>query len=549
MELRNLKLATKQTIGFGLILVIMAGVNIFSISRMAELKTEIDEVSTNWLPRVIAISEINLNTSDLRSNQLQHAYATDQAIKREQANKMITLIDNINENRDTYEQLRTHSEKRKLYSDEARKLYAEFDRKWEAYQDLSFIFFKLSRDNESQRAVELLNGESREVFNDFSTDLVELVSVDKKDAYNASRRAEITFKATRDVTIILLIVTILLSVLIASVLVRLITVPVQQLERAAKSVTEGDLEVRLDALKKDEIGSLAQSFNQMTIALGDAKERTRREARLRAEAAELKIKTKEAEAKALKMENERKTHELEEARKLQLSMLPKRLPELQDLDIAVYMKTATEVGGDYYDFHLAEDGTLTVAIGDATGHGMQAGTMVASVKSLFRALGGDSDISRFFNKSSSILNQMSMGNLYMSMMMVRINNSKMMVSSAGMPPILIYRNESQTIEEIVIKGMPLGTHFAFPYKKRETSLAPGDTVLLMSDGFPELFNNKDEMLDYDRVKEIFKEAGERTADEIVEHLAESGKKWRHGRPQDDDITFVVLKVKHDRELW
>jgi len=70
----------------------------------------------------------------------------------------------------------------------------------------------------------------------------------------------------------------------------------------------------------------------------------------------------------------------------------------------------------------------------------------------------------------------------------------------------------------------------------------------MSDGFPELFNDKDEMLDYPRVKEIFKEAADSSADEIVAHLFEAGEKWSNGRPQDDDITFVVLKVKHNRDL-
>jgi ligand-binding sensor domain-containing protein len=93
---------------------------------------------------------------------------------------------------------------------------------------------------------------------------------------------------------------------------------------------------------------------------------------------------KERESKKfLQLENDRKTKELEEARQLQLSMLPKELPKLPHLDIAVYMKTATEVGGDYYDFHLHIDGTLTVILGDATGHGMMSGMMVSIMKSLF----------------------------------------------------------------------------------------------------------------------------------------------------------------------
>ncbi len=88
----------------------------------------------------------------------------------------------------------------------------------------------------------------------------------------------------------------------------------------------------------------------------------------------------------LEAENEQRAKELEEARQLQLSMLPKNVPQLPDLEIAAYMKTATEVGGDYYDFHVADDGTLTIAIGDATGHGLKAGTVVTATKSLFHEL-------------------------------------------------------------------------------------------------------------------------------------------------------------------
>jgi len=93
-------------------------------------------------------------------------------------------------------------------------------------------------------------------------------------------------------------------------------------------------------------------------------------------------KQAEAQNKIIQAENERKTKELDEARQLQLSMLPKELPNLPNLDIAVYMQTATEVGGDYYDFQVGLDGTLTTIIGDATGHGMKAGTVVTITKRL-----------------------------------------------------------------------------------------------------------------------------------------------------------------------
>jgi serine phosphatase RsbU (regulator of sigma subunit) len=126
--------------------------------------------------------------------------------------------------------------------------------------------------------------------------------------------------------------------------------------------------------------------------------------RQRIQEAELRAIAAEAQSKAMEAENEReKTKELEEARQLQLSMLPKDLPQLPHLDIAVYMKTATEVGGDYYDFHIGLDGTLTVVLGDATGHGMKAGTMVTTTKSLFNVLAPNPNIVDTFHEMTRCL--------------------------------------------------------------------------------------------------------------------------------------------------
>jgi len=108
----------------------------------------------------------------------------------------------------------------------------------------------------------------------------------------------------------------------------------------------------------------------------------------------------------LQAENDRRSQELEEARQLQLSMLPASVPVLPGLEIAAYMKPATEVGGDYYDFHVDGDGALTIAVGDATGHGVRAGTMVAATKSLFNVLAGDEDLVGTLRKISLALRDM-----------------------------------------------------------------------------------------------------------------------------------------------
>lgn len=256
---------------------------------------------------------------------------------------------------------------------------------------------------------------------------------------------------------------------------------------------------------------------------------------------ERKAREEEIARKLLQADNDRKTKELEEARKLQLSMLPDKIPNVSGLDISVYMKPATEVGGDYYDFKY-NNGSLLIAIGDATGHGMRAGTMVATIKGLFTAENFNSDIVSFLNKSNTVIRDMNLGNLFMAMLIAKIDGNKVTLSSAGMPPALIYRSKDKTVEEFRLQALPLGGTDDFKYSQKNTSIEPGDTLLLMSDGFPELFNAQKEILDYDRAKEIFGSVAEFSPHRIVNKLCQEADTWQGGAHQEDDITFVVVKV-------
>jgi serine phosphatase RsbU (regulator of sigma subunit)/ligand-binding sensor domain-containing protein len=259
--------------------------------------------------------------------------------------------------------------------------------------------------------------------------------------------------------------------------------------------------------------------------------------------AELRAQTAEAQSRAIQAENERKTHELEEARKLQLSMLPKELPKVSSLDIAVHMQTATEVGGDYYDFYKDGNDSLTIVVGDATGHGLKAGTMVSVIKGLFISSAADTDTKTFFEKCTQTIKQLHLGNLYMALSFVKIENNELFASCAGMPPIYIYRNESKKVEPIVLKGMPLGAFDNFEYKDIKVKLNKGDSILLFSDGLAELFNDKKEMYDYERVKATFERVGHNNAQQIIDDLVDEVDEWRNGNSPNDDVTFVVLKMK------
>ncbi len=259
--------------------------------------------------------------------------------------------------------------------------------------------------------------------------------------------------------------------------------------------------------------------------------------------AELRAQAAEAQARAVQAENERQSMELEEARRMQLSMLPKRLPQVPGLDIAVHMETATEVGGDFYDFRLASDGLLTAVIGDATGHGLKAGTMVSVLKGLFLAYGANGKVNDFFEICTRTIRQMHLGNLYMALTLVKIKDAQINISSAGMPPIYLFRRATGEVEEITLKGMPLGAFVDYPYQQTQKTLEDGDSLLLLSDGLVEIFNDQNEMFDYPRVKTAFEKIGHLEAEGIIQQLKNTVKEWRNGRDLFDDITFVVLKKK------
>jgi len=261
-----------------------------------------------------------------------------------------------------------------------------------------------------------------------------------------------------------------------------------------------------------------------------------REAELRAQAAE-------ADARALQIEHERKTHELEEARNLQLSLLPAKLPELPNLEIAVYMKTATEVGGDYYDFNISVDGTLNIALGDATGHGMRAGTMVTLMKGLFSADSGKMDIDDFFRQSSDTIKDLQFGRVMMALTRIKIKENRMLFSSAGMPPAYVYRPSTLKVDELSLSGMPLGAMKEFDYKVIQEDLEKGDTMLLLSDGLPELKNPNGETFDYPRVEKIFRDVADETPQTIIDRLVDAGEIWRKDTLPDDDVTLMVIKAR------
>ena len=101
------------------------------------------------------------------------------------------------------------------------------------------------------------------------------------------------------------------------------------------------------------------------------------------------------------------------------------------------------------------------------------------------------------------------------------------------------------IEEILLKGMPLGAMKNFPYLLHETEMHPGDTLLLLTDGLPEQKNAQEEMFDYARVEQVFREHVAEAPDEIIARLVREGESWMGETLQEDDITLMVIRRKEE----
>ena len=278
MRFRNLKLALKQSIGFGFVLIILIGTNVYTVRQMAALKSDLDDVTNSWLPRAIAISDINFYTSQLRLNQVQLVIARDESRRAELRDVIISLVDRINESVDIYLDLRSEAMERGFYPPDEQANYDGFQDFWDDYQGLSLEYFPMIEAGRLAEAEALLNGPALEVFGNLNLLLNQMVDRYREDSRAAAERSDVTFAATRRLALLLLVSSILVSFLLTVILVRSVSGPVVKLEQAAREVAEGNLDVRLAVESRDEIGRLSQSFNRMTESLKAAMDKTRRQA-------------------------------------------------------------------------------------------------------------------------------------------------------------------------------------------------------------------------------------------------------------------------------
>jgi ligand-binding sensor domain-containing protein len=244
------------------------------------------------------------------------------------------------------------------------------------------------------------------------------------------------------------------------------------------------------------------------------------------------------------MEEQHREEELEEARQFQLDMLPKTTPDMLNLDISATIQTASEVGGDYYDFFPQGNGeSLYVVVGDATGHGMTAGMMVSITKAGLYGIPpsiAPNDIAKRLNR---VIKNIDLGWNRMAINVARFWEDRVEFTSAAMPPVYHYHTETGDVDEILIEGLPLGSFQGETFSLVDFEFKQGDSLVFISDGLPEAANHTEDMLGYQAVQDCVQANGHQNANDQKQALLDLGSAWLGDLRNQDDITIVVVKKK------
>ncbi len=282
--------------------------------------------------------------------------------------------------------------------------------------------------------------------------------------------------------------------------------------------------------------AFARTNRELSARLDEVHELTRRTVEQ-----ERRSARREAEGLVLAADNRRKTEELERARELQLAMLPDGPPDHPLAEVACRMRTATEVGGDYYDFAAGEH--LSLVVGDAAGHGLHAGMVVAVARSLFRTGAAGEPLATVIERIRTGVEGFHQPTATIAVFLLRLEPGRCRFVSAGMPPLWHWRRATGEIEEVLVPAVPLGTLARAEYRESEVAVAPGDTLLLTTDGLAESRDPEGEAFGYDRVRDRFSGLAGGAPAEVVDGLLAAAETHLGGSSPEDDITVVALRIR------
>ncbi len=311
-------------------------------------------------------------------------------------------------------------------------------------------------------------------------------------------------------------------------LARSITGAVHELFEGTQRVREGDFSHRIHVATHDQLGELADSFNQMTGSIEDL--------------------LRQAE------EKRRLEEELRIARAIQMSLLPHGQARVPGLSLSASCLPAREVGGDYYDFLPLDDDRLGVLIADVSGKGTSAALYMAELKGLMLSLSRNCRSPRQLLLAANEIisrNLDSRSFITMTYAVVDLEARTMTYARAGHTP-LIHRSGGVTAPRVDIltpDGLVLGLRIdggeLFERLLQEVTLplARDDVLLFFTDGISEAMNADSDLFGETRLAALVAEHGHLPAEELRERILREVDAFVAGAPQHDDMTMIVIKVE------
>jgi phosphoserine phosphatase len=244
-------------------------------------------------------------------------------------------------------------------------------------------------------------------------------------------------------------------------------------------------------------------------------------------------------------EKQRIERDLKIARSIQQGLLPDMNPEATGFDIAGWNRPADDTGGDFWDFLRVSESTLAMAIADATGHGIGPALVMASCRALFRATSSlSNDLVEIVDRVNHRLCEDLADNRSVTAFVARLDLQENVLQylSAGQGPLLWYSSENKEVVQLDANTVPLGffDEVAWPQPILQP-MTPGDTMLIVTDGFFEWENEDGEQYGINRLKEELQRCREKPATELIEQLYLSVLRFVGNAPQSDDLTALVIK--------
>lgn len=248
-------------------------------------------------------------------------------------------------------------------------------------------------------------------------------------------------------------------------------------------------------------------------------------------------------------ERQRLQQELEIAREVQMSFLPKENPRVPGLDIDSKCVPALEVGGDYFDFIRFGRDKVAVAVGDVSGKGTQAAFYMTLAKGFLRAL---SDEKQSAKTVLTHINRLFYDNVergaFISMVygMFDMKAKTVRLTRAGHNPVYVWKARKKTLEVLQPEGLALGLEdgkqFARTIREVRVPVARGDCFVFYTDGITEAMNkNREEYGDH-RLADILRAHGGKPASEIIEIVLRDVRQFMGKEKQHDDMTMVVVRL-------